>query len=144
MPRCYLLTVAAGSALDQHSNNVSLFNVVEQINVPAGAQPPPRGIIPLELHAYWQLASREINQPFDMRFVMLADSGLETPSEIYTHKPATPRFRTRTLGLPAPPVVGHYELRVDWRESGTEGWSRESAAWPIAIVELRPQSAMVH
>ncbi len=144
MPRCYLLTVCAGSSLDQHSNNVSLFNVVEQLNVPPGAQPPPKGVIPLELHAYWQLAPPEINRAFDMRFVMVASTGLETPSEAYSHRPVTPRFRTRTLGLPVPPVVGNYDLRVDWREAGTEGWSREAASWPIAIVEIRPEGSVVH
>ena len=32
MPSCYLLAVCGGSSLDQHSNNVTLFNLVEQIN----------------------------------------------------------------------------------------------------------------
>ena len=144
MPRCYLLCVCGGSSVDQHSNNATLFNLVEQINVPPGAPPPPRGLIPLEVHAYFHLAPDELSQPFEMRFVMVAQSGLETPSETMTHRAVTPRFRTRVVGLPFPPVVGHYQLRLDWRPGGAEGWTRDPAAWPIGIVEASPRATTTH
>lgn len=142
MPRCYFLTVCSGSSVDQHSNNVTLFNLVEQINVPPGAPPPPQGLIPLEIHAYFQLAQTELGRDFELRFVMVASTGLETPTDAFTHRAVTPRFRTRTFGLPFPPVAGHYELCVDTRPAGTEGWRREAITWPVAIVEdvARPQA----
>ena len=77
MPRCYLLTLCSGSALDQQSNNVTLFNLVEQLNVPPGVPPPPGGVIPLEIHAYftvaphvWEEAGRVLlgRQPLAMVF----------------------------------------------------------------------------
>jgi hypothetical protein len=144
VPKCYLLAVCSGSVLDQHSNNVTLFNLVEQLNVPPAAPPPPNGLIPLEIHAYFKLEPWELSSSFDVRFVMVAVSGLETFSEVLTHKSATPRYRTRTLGLPIPPVTGEYQLRVDVRATGTEGFTREAIEWPISIVELRPPPAVVH
>lgn len=144
MPRCYLLTLCSGSALDQQSNNVTLFNLVEQLNVPPGAPPPPGGLVPLEIHAYFALAPDEIGEPFEVRYVMQAGSGIETFSDIVRYRSSTARYRTRTVGLPMPPVTGHYSLRVDWRSSGREGWQREPAAWPISIVELVARPAITH
>lgn len=144
MPRCYLLTVCSGSALDQQSNNVTLFNLVEQINVPPGAPPPPGGLIPLEIHAYFQLTAHEVGETFELRFAMTAGTGLETFSEIMRHRSTTPRYRTRTVGLPLPPVTGQYTLRVDHRLLGREGWVRDDAAWPLSIVELPPKPAITH
>ncbi len=144
MPRCYFLTVCSASAVDQQSNNVTLFNLVEQLNVPPGAPPPPQGLVPLELHAYFHISQIEIARDFEVRFVMVASTGLETPTDAFAHKSVTPRYRTRTLGLPFPPVAGQYELRVDWRYVGQEGWHREPFAWPIAIVEASAQPPAVH
>ena len=144
MPRCYLLAVCSGSSLDQYSNNVTLFNVVEQLNVPPGAPPPPGGVVPLEIHAYFQLSQHETNERFDVRFAMIAQSGLETFSDVFSHRSVTPRYRTRTIGLPFPPVTGSYELRVDWRAEATESWHREQLAWPITIVEAAQRPPVTH
>ena len=144
MPRCYLLLSCSGSAVDQHSNNVTLFNLVEQINVPPGAPPPPRGLVPVEVHAYFHVGQNELSRDFEIRFVMVASTGLETPTDAFTHRAVTPRYRTRTFGLPFPPVAGHYELRLDWRYVGEESFRREAPAWPITIVEESPQPHAVH
>lgn len=144
MPRCYFLSVCSGSSVDQHSNNVTLFNVVEQINVPPGAPPPPQGIVPLEMHAYLQLSSMELGREIEVRFVLVASTGLETPTDAFVHRPITPRFRMRTFGLPFPPVTGQYDVRLDWRYRGEEGWHRDPMSWPIAFVEAAPRPDAVH
>jgi hypothetical protein len=145
MPQLYLITVCAASSLDQHSNNVSLFNLVEQLNVPPAAPPPPGGLVPLEMHAYFVLSPDELGRTFDVRFAMIASgSGLETFSEIFSHRSVTPRYRTRTLGLPYPPVTGQYELRVDWRPEGHASWKREGLGWPLLIVEATPTPRVTH
>jgi hypothetical protein len=144
MPHCYLLLSCSGSSVDQHSNNVTLFNLVEQINVPPGAPPPPRGLVPVEIHAYFHVSHHEFARDFEVRFVMVASTGLETPSDTFTHRAVTPRYRTRTFGLPFPPVAGQYELRVDLRMAGEESFRREPPAWPIAIVETSPEPRAVH
>ena len=139
-----MLTACGGSSLDQHSNNVTLFNLVEQINIPPGLPPPPKRAIPLEVHAYFLISPHELRQPFEIRFAMVASTGLETFSDVFTHKSITPRYRTRTLGLPFPPVTDQYQLRVDWRQAGSEGWEREPLIWPINIVETNPTPTVTH
>lgn len=145
MPRCYLLVAASGSSLDQLSNNVTLFNLVEQINVPPGAPPPTGGVLPLEIHAYYDLSPHEIGQTFEVRFALVARaSGLETFTDAFRHRSMTARFRTRVLGLPFPPVTGQYDLCVDWRPQGNAGWTREALRWPVGIVEAETKPRVTH
>lgn len=145
MVHCYLLCVSSGSAIDRQSNNVSLFNLVEQINLPPRSAPPPRGVIPLEVHAYFLLGMADLNHELELRFVLCAETGLETPSEVFRHRVTAPRFRVRTFGLPYPPVVGQYQLQVDLRIAGEEAaWQRQAAAWPIALQELEPRPKVTH
>lgn len=118
MAHCYLLCVTTGSAVDRQSNNVSLFSLVEQINLPPNAPPPPRGLLPLEIHAYFQLEDAHVNRDFEIRFALRAETGLETLSDVFRHRITAPRFRVRTLGLPYPPVLGQYSLQVDMRVLG--------------------------
>lgn len=140
MPHCYFLSVCSGSSVDQHTNNPSLFNLVEHIAIPPDAKHPPNGLIPLEVHAYWKLDAGEINVDFHVRFVMVASTGLETPSATLKHRSSTPRFRTRTLGLPLPPVPEEYRLCVDVSYDGEQDWHRQGQTWPITIrvVERKP------
>ena len=102
MAHCYLLCISSGSAIDRQSNNVSLFSLVEQINVPPRLNPPPRTLIPVEVHAYFQLGMAALNREFELRFVLCADTGLETLSEVFRHRVNSPRFRVRTLGCRIP------------------------------------------
>lgn len=144
MPRCYLLTLCGGSSLDQQSNNVTLFNMVEQLNVLPDREPPPGALLPLEIHAYFEIGPTEMNQRFDVRFALVASSGLETFTDSFQHRSATPRYRTRTMGLPAPPVAGNYELRVDWRHAGSSEWKRDPIAWPLVVATLERRPTTVH
>lgn len=144
MPRCYLLTLASSSSLDQQSNNVSLFNVVEQINLPRGVEPPPGALLPMEIHAYFQLDPGELNQRLEMRFALVASSGLEALTDVHTHKSATMRYRTRTMGMPVPPIEGSYQVRVEWRAAGTEHWSRDPMSWPLVVAMAEPRPAVTH
>jgi hypothetical protein len=144
VPKCYLLTLTSGSSLDQYSNNVTLFNLVEQINVPPQAEPPPGSLLPLEIHAYFQLLPHEISLSFEVRFVLVASTGQEISTQSFTHKSLTPRYRTRAFGLPVPTVMDQYELKVDWRLTGHEGWTRDAASWPLTVVENTPQHVVTH
>jgi hypothetical protein len=144
VPNCYFLTVCGGSAVDQHTNNVSLFNLVEQINVRPQAGPPPNGLLPLEIHAYWRLTHLEHGKEFETRFVLVADTGLETPSSTFRHRPVTGRFRTRTVGVPYPPVFGEYSLHVDSRSNEDEPWERSALRWPLSIRVIEPKPTTTH
>jgi hypothetical protein len=144
MPKCYLVAVSGGSSLDQHSNNITLFNLVEQLNFPKQALPQAGALLPLELHAYFQLSANELNQRFELRFVLVGTTGLETPTEVFSHRSTTLRYRTRTFGLPTPPVAGSYELRVESRLAGSEDWTRDTASWPLLVVHSEPRPVVTH
>jgi hypothetical protein len=138
------LAVCGGSSLDQHSNNVTLFNLVEQINVAKSALSQPIGLIPLEVHAYFKLKPGELNEHFEMRLSLVASSGLETIGDPIVHRPITPRFRTRFVGLPYPGLPDTYELRLDLRQPGGSAWAREPVLWPITILEAERRPITTH
>lgn len=144
MPNCYLLALTAGSSLDQGSNNITLFSLVEQINLRPGTSPPPGHKIPLEIHAYFRLDGREMGQSVSIRFALVGQSGLETYTDTMTHRVATARFRTRSVGLPSPAALGQYDLRVEFRLGEDGDWTRDPISWPIAFVESNPSPPITH
>jgi hypothetical protein len=131
-----MIALAAGSSVDQQSNNVTLFNLVEQVSIPPGVDPPPGSKVPLEMHAYLRLDGSELGREFEMRFALVGPAGLETFTDPKTHRAAAARIRTRALGVPFPALLGHYELRVDFRVPGEEEWSRDASSWPIAFLKI--------
>src|SRR5690606_37423355 len=139
-----LLALASGSSLDRHSNNVTLFNLVEQVNFPKERQPRPGALLPLEIHAYFELEPEDVNRRFEVRYALVATTGLETITDVFSHRSTTPRYRTRTLGLPTPPTAGSYALCVDVREAGTESWSRQASRWPLLVTEVEPRPEVTH
>jgi hypothetical protein len=144
MPKCYFLTLCGGSSVDQQSNNVTLFSVIEQVNLQPNMEPPPGAYLPLEVHAYFLLGPGEMSQTFELRFAVVAPSGLELLTDATQHKSPSPRYRTRSFGLPAPIVPGNYELRVDVRQPGTDSFTRESLSWPLVVARVEPRPATVH
>lgn len=144
MPHCYLIALTAGSSLDQQSNNVTLFNLVEQVNIPPGVSPAVGTKIPLEIHVYLRLDPAEIGQPFEMRFALVSSTGLETFTDPVKHRSASPRLRTRTLGVPFPPAIGHYNLRVDFRRGDEDEWLRDPAGWPISFLPADVKPRVTH
>ncbi len=144
MPKCYFLTLCGGSSLDQHSNNVTLFNIVEQVNLQPNVEPPPGAFLPLEVHAYFLLGPGELSQPFELRFALVAPSGLEHLTDATQHKSSTPRYRTRSLGVPAPIVPGNYQLCVDIKQPGAEDFERQPLSWPLVVARMEPRPAVVH
>lgn len=145
MPQCYLLTVAVGSSLDQQSHNVTLFNLVEQVNVPSGASPQPGSRLPLEIHAYLKIAPEEMGRDFQLRFA-LADrsTGLETYSEPAHHRGRAARMHTRSHGLPFPSALGHFELRIDFRPDDDAQWSRDPMSWPLSFLTAETKPRVTH
>jgi hypothetical protein len=144
MPKCYLLAIGGGSSVDQQTNNITLFNLVEQLTFPAHQLPPAGALLPLEVHAYFRLDGFEMNQKFELRFVLVGDSGLETPTNVFPHRAGSPRYRTRTFGLPAPPAAGSYELCVDYRTAPDDDWVRDPIRWPLLVAHSERRPAVTH
>lgn len=143
MANCYLLIICSSSSVDRQTNNASLFNLVERISV----RPDYLGreqAVPLEVHSYWQLQQPETVRPMEIRWVVVAQSGLETPSPTFRHRPEGLRFRLRGTGLPLPPVAGDYSLRVEYRFDDAEDWYRSDIAWPLTVVEAERTPRVTH
>ncbi len=140
--------MAGGSSVDRHSNNASLFGLIEQVNVRPDAPPPRGGILPVEVHAYFQLSQVEQAADFQLRLVLAAETGLETVGEPMRGRATGGRFRVRTIGLPYPPVLGEYTLHVEFRSISAElseaPWQRQAVAWPIAFRQLEPRPRVTH
>lgn len=147
MSFCYLLVVTSGSSVDRQSNNVSLFGLVEQVNVRAGSPRPPGGILPVEVHAYFQLSEDKRDEQFELRLVLASDSGLETIGEPFKNRGGAARFRVRSIGLPYPPVPGNYTVRIEFRTVDAlqeRAWERQTAAWPLTFREMEARPAVTH
>lgn len=145
MPNCYLLTVCSGSSVDQQSNNPTLFNLVEQLNIPPNAPRPAHTVVPLEVHSYWKFDGAEVGKDYEVRVVVCSlETSLETSGEIHLHRALAPRLRTRVQGLPFPSVAGTYQVCVDWRAVGIESWTRSALKWPLTITEDLPQTRVTH
>lgn len=143
MPRAYVLALSVASSLDQGSNNISLFQLVEQVNLPATMPRPPGALLPLEIHCYFYADGADLGRNVEMRFALVGPGGLETLSEPVSHRVVTSRYRTRTNGLPFPPALGHYELRVDFRTDGGE-FTRDPLSYPISFVEVSDKPPVTH
>jgi hypothetical protein len=131
MPRCYLLAIAQGSALDRYTNNWTLFSLIEQVQV---SQMPAD--VNLETHVYWEFAPDEYNQGFDMRLVLVRANGERAGSQSLELSSGTRRHRMRLSGLRLD-ALGECLLTVEWRERGEQEWNRSDVAWPLTVEELR-------
>lgn len=132
MPRAYLLAVAQTSALDSNSNNLSLFNLVEEVQVKtAGGILTPGTGVPYETHVYWELEPAALNRAFEMRLVAV-QNGVEHLSDIIPLVSDKRRHRVRNKGTPLF-FTGVSELKVEWRFTGDAVWTRESAYWPLDV-----------
>ena len=126
MPHCYLLAISGGSSLDQHSNNITLFNLVEQLNFPKHAPPAPGTLLPLEVHAHFELDGSELNQRFEVRYVLVAESGLESPTETFTHRSATLRSSVRAWASSG--ASPNASTNLAFRSAGSSGRSPVAAS----------------
>lgn len=133
MPSCYLLAVTQASALDQGSNNWSLFTLVEQLEIPADAPPPGTGAaLPLEVHCYWYFDAAELApRSFEWR-LLAAAGGEERTATAFPLQSAKLRMRIRLQGLPVL-LEGETTLRVEWREQGAVEWVRCPNFWPLIL-----------
>ena len=136
------------SVTDAETNNISLFNVVEEVRLPA--QPPQslseavsRNISPavLELVVLWVRSDMDSPEKGYGRVKVTQSQGVETPIgqefEVDLTRFLRVRSRLRLAGLPISDE-GHYLFKVDGKSSGQE-WT-EMFELPLRVV-LQPGDA---
>jgi len=136
VPDVYLIAVCKGSALDEYTNNWSLFTLTEQIKL-TPEKPIPEGVklaLPLEVHVYWWLSPEEFGQEFEWRIVFEGSNGEKVWDQVFTLKPEKRRHRSRIRGIPVL-AQGNLRLKVEWRPKQKQEWVRCSAFWPLVVEE---------
>jgi hypothetical protein len=133
--------VCSASVVDRNTNNISLFNVIEQIRIPAHYQPDSAVAIPLDVSTLW--SRHEIDTPSQerARLSLLSPSNEELRQqdfEIDLRESARHRSRIHFNVLP---VGGHgkHVFRV-------ELWNEQEAEWECVAdipvwVEFVPEEA---
>jgi len=125
------------SVIDKDTNNISLFSVLEQLNV---AGPPPSkespGLIPisLEVVSFWERIPNDQPSRGRSSLLIVAPSG-ETIQRQVSDVDLTvyqrSRVRGKLNGLPVA-ATGRYEFRVQLRQDDSEEWE-DVAALPLHI-----------
>lgn len=134
MLRCYLLALCTGSSLDRDLNNLTLFNVVEQVTVSADFLGQ---VAPIEVHAYFMVEDASANNSeFEMRVIRTPTDGAEDfGGPLPFSSKDGPRIRVRVQSLRLPTAFGSYTLRLEWRLQGTTEWQAELVRWPLVMIE---------
>ena len=115
------------SSLDKETNNLSLFNVLEQFNI-AGPREDERGLLPIacEIDSLWVRLEGKPARGFT-RTVVVGPSGETHPTKEMMVDLAgdVDRFRTR-LRMVGLPFLGYgvYWMDVEFRPDGSDKWDR--------------------
>jgi len=128
------------SVLDAETNNMTLVEVIEQINIVIPPSPPPaegRGLAPmsLELVSLWMRDNLDVPERAQSRIRILLPNGTEAASmsnDVDLSTFARARLRGRMQGVPIENNVGGtYEFVVEKKEG--DSW-RQVASVPLQVV----------
>jgi hypothetical protein len=139
MAECYLFAVCESSTLDKETNNWSLFNLINGIELKAAA--PPQGseiILPLELHTHWRFTDAEIGETFYWRIVSSIADQINA-SKPYDFQIKTTHHRHRVKGLPIL-LEGSTAIFAEWRIGESQQWVSNPLKWPLRIARVAPAS----
>lgn len=140
----HIWTVLCSRAVfDKDTNNVSLQNVIERLNIQA--EPIENGVIPIPLHlvSMWTRSDLSVGSKAKVKITLYSPSGhrMETKGdevivEVNTQK--TENFRSRVLlnGFPSN-ESGRYWFYVDIQQEDSDEWDR-AAEIPVTVVFTPP------
>ncbi len=135
-------------SIDKDSNNISLFNVVEQLGLPPeilakSEEKEQRILAAIELAFVVATSRSDPDEPesIAVRVTILAPDGSELGQSDFTSDlTAVVRNRAK-LAIEGMPLkgVGTYQFRVEYQDVGTQEWT-EVAELPLQIAEMRPSA----
>jgi hypothetical protein len=133
--------ICSRSIIDRDTNNVSIYNVIEQINVPGEPQPDRVLDIIVEIVTLWVRSDFDVPSHGDARLTFISASGQRGGSvEFELDLSEFERLRTRRLfeGLPVA-EPGRHTWLVELRNEGEEEW-QEVASVPLKVVFMPTES----
>jgi len=133
--------VCSHAVIDKDSNNVSLHNIIEQLNIKAEPRPDGALAIPFEVVTLWQRADYDTPCQGRQRLSFLTPLGEELGSfeaDINLSTSRRQRNRMRFQHLPAR-EAGRHVFQVELRNEGENEW-RKVAAIPIELIFQPPET----
>lgn len=131
MPTPYLVAVCENSAVDQRTNNFSLFHLIEQIQVPRAGV-----MVGMEVHAYYEFTEAERGRPYEVRIRIDDENGrmLSTSATIaVTSTTVRHRILLPGLNIPRDGILRvHSEIRAVG--GGEQPWVGSPWGWPVSVV----------
>lgn len=124
------------SSIDRETNNISLFEVIEQIQLAPIGQTPERAVAPIQLQivSLWCRSDLERPSRGQARVAIRVPGGVESGTAIHELDLSQfRRLRTRSM-LDRIPIAGSglYRFIVQLRQDGQDEWS-EVANMPLEI-----------
>jgi hypothetical protein len=136
MAECYLLALCTSSALDGVTNNWSLYNLIEQVQVEGVP-----AVLPWELHVFLKYGEGEVGAEFELRVVFSSGSG-EVTSNPVRFRSVSARHRLKLTPIPVP-QYGAQKIQFDLRKVGADQWERNPAFWPLIVEPLQGETALL-
>jgi hypothetical protein len=132
------------SVIDSERNNISLLDVIEQINVVGPAASPGNVLLQSELVSLWARSEPKTPASGQGRARLVGPDGKQLTQTLFPiDLSAFERLRTRAA-ITVLPIYGsgRYWVVVDLRENGEEVW-KEVAKVPVNVVyEVQASAAM--
>ncbi len=132
MPRAYLIAIAESSSLDHETQNLSLFKLVEQIQIPSDAAIP--AVVGYEVHSYWEFETDEIGKRFDARMVTEGSFRMASDPISFVAEKTRMRLRAPGVGLPS---LGQLRLSVEICAAGSNAWMPSAIWWPLLVEQAQ-------
>jgi hypothetical protein len=123
------MAVCSASALDQRSNNFSLFGLIEQLQV---VQFP--AALPLEVHVYYEFDETELGQPHEVRIELFDEQAARVwHSPWITMTSPSRRHRMVLSGIQFPSPALFHVHAVHRIVGAAVDDSIRSSGWPIEV-----------
>jgi len=131
------------ASIDVQTNNVSLFNVMENIVVPSQPSPEKPLVLSCEIISLW--AREKIDEPANgqLQVNFVNPDGRDSQSIILDiDLTKSPLHRTRlTIGALPITTTGRFEFRIDYRLMGEENWLTV-ARLPLFLSSQQPEKVV--
>ena len=133
--------VCSRAVIDRESNNVSLQNIIEQINIRGEPIPDTVIAVQLEVVTLWVRADFDVPSQATTRLTFLSPFGNVLGSfgsdiDLSEYERFRARAKFEALPMPEP---GHYAFRMEFKNKGESEW-HEVATIPLKIVFVSPET----
>jgi hypothetical protein len=144
MPRLECTIIAQSFAVDRTSNALSIFNILEAINLPAEDPPPERSPtalpIPFSVIQFWSRGEATQPEKAETRVRIVAPNGTQLAVvPIAVDLETAPRVRTM-LNAAAFPYAGVGEYRFESELRVGDEWKPISVT-KVAVVKVTPSQS---